>query len=124
MLRLYECSKNSVIIELLWRCHAHSKLSFPLLCLQLQRFHSIAQSILPLLQLLVPQFLLRAHSLPSCTSLRSTTAWPCVRRARTVTSQSAVIEVALCNERLLPSFEFVKIVLNPLQKVVDLWPYF
>jgi hypothetical protein len=55
--------------------------------------------------------------------LRSATARP---RActRAVASQSAVVEIALCDERLLAPFELVKIVFDALEKVVDFWPDF
>jgi hypothetical protein len=46
--------RHLVIVDLLWRCHAHPQLPFPLLRLHLQGLHRIAQPVLSLLQLLEP----------------------------------------------------------------------
>lgn len=91
-------SRLLIVVELLWRCHAHTELSLSLFRLQLQRLYGITQSIFSLSQLLVPQFLLRTHSLAGSASLCSATVWSCVRCACAIASKTTIIEVALGNE--------------------------
>jgi len=84
-----------VIVKLLRSSHAHPQLSLPLLRLQLQRLHSIAQPVLPRLHLLVLQLLLRVN----CSCVASTCCCsarrPWTRSSCAVAPKSTVIQVAL-----------------------------
>lgn len=110
--------RTSIVIELLWCGHAHPQLPLSLLRLQLQRLHGIAKPVLLCPQCLHPQFLLRADGLAP-TPLCGPTCRSRTRSTIVVTSKSALVQIALGYKGLFTTFQFVQVILNALEEVVD-----
>ena len=114
---------SSIVIQLLWCCHAHSQLSLSLLRLKLLCLYSITESVFLCSQCLEPQLLLCTNSLAAI-PLRSPARWPRARTTSAVAAKSTVIQIALGYEGLLATLEFIYVVLYALEKIVDFWANF
>lgn len=109
-----------LFVRQLRRRHTHPQLSLPLPRLQLQCLHRITQPLLLRLQLLILHLLHRRHSpptyrLPRCRSRL-------FRRAKR--TQTAIIQITLCNERLLAALELVEVVLDAVEEGFYFWADF